>query len=721
MTESLFSSSWYRVAEVRPRLRSHALIHRHLYRGQVWYVLQDRSSGRFHRFSPIANRVIGLMDGKRTLREIWELACERLGDDAPTQDEVIGMLASLHRADVLQTDIRPDMLELHQRHVRQERMKLKQYIQNPLSLRIPLFDPNRLLDWMNPLGRWLFGPVGAGLWLAIMAWAAVVAGQHWGELAKDMSDQLFATENLLLIALVFPFAKMVHEFGHAMALKARGGEVHEMGVMLLVLMPVPYLDASASLAFREKRDRMLVGAAGMLSELALAALALLVWVNVEPGVLRAVAYNVMLVAGVSTLIFNANPLLRFDGYYMFSDLLEIPNLGQRANAHVAFLVKRYLLGVKRALAGLDAPGERSWFFGFAIASFVYRMFITFSIALMVAQQFFVFGTLLAVWSLYISLVMPLGKQLGYLFSSTELHGRRIRSIATVVLVLSGLLAVVFLVPVPSWTRAEGVTVAPPDAAVRPAADGFVTALSAQPGQRVRRGDTLLTTEDPELIARVAVLRAQLSEQLARYQAAYGEPLQMKIIGDEISHLRSRLDEARKRAADLEVRSPLDGVFLMSDAGDAVGQFVRRGELLGYVMDHSRIAIQVVVPQGEIDLVRQMTQRIQLRLVERLPEVLTARVKRVVPAATNQLPGRALTIQGGGELAPDPDPAGGGRDAQARAATALFVLELEIESPQAVPLRHIGSRIYARFEREPEPLAVQWYRVARRTLLSMFNV
>ena len=101
MSESLFSSSWYRVAEVRPRLRSHAVIHRHLYRGQIWYVLQDRSSGRFHRFSPVANLVIGLMDGRRTLREIWETACVQLGDDAPTQDEVIGMLASLHRADVL--------------------------------------------------------------------------------------------------------------------------------------------------------------------------------------------------------------------------------------------------------------------------------------------------------------------------------------------------------------------------------------------------------------------------------------------------------------------------------------------------------------------------------------------------------------------------------------------------------------------------------------------
>ena len=722
MSESLFSGSWYRVAELRPRLRSHALIHRHLYRGQIWYVLQDRSSGRFHRFSPIANMVIGLMDGKRTLREIWELACARLGDDAPTQDEVIGMLSALHRADVLQTDIRPDMQEMHQRNVRQERMKLKQYLQNPLSLRFPLFDPDRLLNWMNPLGRWLFGPAGAVLWLGLMAWAAVVAGQHWGELAKDMSDQLFAPENLLLIALVFPFAKMVHEFGHAMALKARGGEVHEMGVMLLVLMPIPYLDASASLAFREKRDRMLVGAAGMLSELALAALALLVWVSVEPGVVRAVAYNVMLVAGVSTLIFNANPLLRFDGYYIFSDLLEIPNLGQRANAHFAFLVKRYLLGVKRAVAGNDAPGERTWFVSFAVTSFFYRMFITISIALIVAQQFFVFGIVLAIWSLYHALVLPLTKPLGYLFSSLDLRGRRIRTIASTGLVLAVAAAIVFLVPVPSWTRTEGVTVAPQDAGVRAAADGFVSALSAKPGQLVKRGETLFTTEDPDLVARVAILRAQVNEQLARYQAAHNEPMQMKIIGDELTHLRARLVEARKRVAALVIRSPVDGVFVISDAADAVGHFVRRGELLGYVMDRSGITVQVVVPQGDIDLVRQMTRRIQLRLVERIPDVLQAQVKRVVPAATNQLPGRALSTHGGGELAPDPDPASAlGREAQARAATTLFVLELEIDPAHAVPMQNVGSRIYVRFEREPEPLGTQWYRVVRRTLLSMFNV
>ena len=725
MSESLFSSSWYRVAELRPCLRSHALIHRHLYRGQIWYVLQDRSSGRFHRFSPVANVVIGLMDGARTLASIWELACDRLGDDAPTQDEVINILGALHRADVLRTDASPDMQELHERNVEQERVKLKQYIANPLSLRLPLFDPDRLLNWLNPLGRLLFGRPGALLWLATALWAVVTAGQNWPALTRDVSDHLFATENLLLIALVFPFCKIVHEFGHAMAVKARGGEVHEMGVMLLVFMPVPYLDASSSLAFRDKRDRMLVGAAGMLAELSLAALALLVWVNVEPGIVRALAYNVMLVAGVSTVIFNANPLLRFDGYYIFADYLEIPNLGQRANAHFAYLVKRYLLRLKVTPPADDAPGERAWFVAFAIASFCYRISVSISIALMVARQYFIIGVLLAAWSLYNALAVPLGKQIGYLAGSPELRGQRARAIGTVGTTLAIVLVLIFVVPAPSWTRTEGVAVASEDTVLRAASEGFIVAVPVAPRQPVRRGDVLIVSEDPEQGARLQALQAQVNQQQARLAAAFDQPLQRAMLGDELAHLQARLDDARARAAQMVIRSPRDGIFLFADAGDAPGRHVQRGAALGYVLDYSRITVQVVVPQGDIDLVRNMTRRVELRLVENIPGLIQARVKRVVPAATNALPGAALGASGGGELALAPEQGQAGHNAAATAANSVFVFELELESPPApgagAPLRHIGSRIYARFERHPEPIGTQWLRALRRLLLSMFNV
>jgi len=720
MSESLFSSSWYRVAGVRPRLRSHAQIHRHLYRGRVWYVLQDRSTGRFHRFSPVANLVIGLMDGRRTLREIWDVACERLGDDAPTQDEVINIMASLHRADVLQSDAPPDVRELHERHVKQERMRLKQYIQNPLALRVPLFDPERMLARLDPMLRPLFGWAGAVASLLMVAWALVLAGTHWGELTKDVTDQVLAADNLLLMALVYPLTKLVHEFGHAIAAKAKGGEVHEMGVMLLVLMPVPYVDASSSLAFRNKFDRMLVGAAGMISEGLLAAVAMIVWVNVEPGLVRAAAYNVLVIAGVSTVIFNANPLLRFDGYYILADLLEIPNLGQRANAYLGYLVKRHAFGMKTAVAGDTAPGERGWFVGYAVCSFIYRMTVMVGIALLVAGQFFFVGVVLALWSVYSMLALPIGKMAGYLFASAELQEKRSRALTTAGLVVTVAAAIVFLMPAPSWTRTEGVTVAPESAQVRAGADGFISKVIAVPGDRVRMGDALIVAEDAELVARVQVIEAQLREQKARHTAAFDDRVRTQMVREEIAHLEARLATTRERLEGLLVRAPTDGVFLMADARDAPGRFARRGELLGYVMDPPKVLVQVVVPQGDVDLVRLMTRRVELRLVERIPEVLQGRVTRIVPAATDRLPGAALSAQGGGVVSLDPQAANDpGKQSQPKATNTLFVFELELS--ERARLNSIGSRIYVRFEREPEPLGTQWYRDVRRVLLRKFNV
>ena len=720
MTESLFSASWYRVATLRPRLRSHASVHRHSYRGRLWYVLQDRSSARFHRFSPEAYLVIGLMDGRRSLREIWDIACARLGDDAPTQDEVIHILATLHRANVLFTDAPTDLAELQQRRQTQSRMKLRQYISNPLALRIPLIDPDAFVSGLVPWLRPLLGWTGALLWLLLVGTALVLGASQWNELSKGVSDRLLSADNLLLIGLVFPLAKIVHEFGHAIAVKALGGEVHEMGVMLLVLMPVPYVDASASLAFRSKRDRMLVGAAGMLAELLLASLAMFVWLNVQPGLVRALAFNTMMIAGITTVVFNANPLLRFDGYYILSDALEIPNLGQRSNTYLAYLVKRHLLRIKSASMADTAPGERPWFFFFAIASFLYRIFISVAIALLVAQQYFVVGVVLGLWSLNNALVQPLGKKLVFLFSSSELQGRRGRALATVALLALLVVGVVGYLPAPSSTRTEGVAVVPENGHVRSASDGFVKSVQAVNGQFVRRGDVLIVLEDPELNARHRVLQAQLREQQARYAAANTDRVQMSLIRDDIAHIEARRDMAATRVLELVIRSPADGLFMMSNTADAPGKYVRRGDLLAYAVDPQRLAVQVVVPQADIDLVRQMTRRVELRMVERVAEVVTATVRRVVPAATSQLPSLALSAQGGGELSLDP---GAGHDSarpnEAKAATTLFLFELDITTEHR-PLP-IGSRIYARFERTPETMAAQWWRMMRGVLLNRFSV
>lgn len=727
MSESLFSPAWYRVAPLKARLRSHAVLHRHVYRGRLWYVLQDRASARFHRFSPEAYAVIGLMDGQRSLDEIWRIACERLGDDAPTQDEVIQLLATLHRADVLLTDAPPDLDELHERRLTQRSAKRRQTLGNPLALRLPLIDPDAVLTALMPLLRPLLGWAGALLWLALVGGALAAGASHWTELTRNLSDHLLSADNLLLVGLAFTLAKAVHEFGHGLAVKARGGEVHEMGVMLLVLMPVPYVDASASLAFERKRDRMLVGAAGMLTELALAAVALLAWVNLEPGLLRAFAYNLVMIAGLTTVVFNANPLLRFDGYYILSDAIEIPNLGQRANSYLGYLVRRYALGLRRLTPPEAAPGERPWFVAYAIASFVYRMVVSLGIALLVAQQYFVIGVVLGLWSLFNAFLQPLAKRIAYLATGPELEGRRGRALAVTGLVVGALVAVVGWVPVPSWTRTEGVALVPERGHVRAATDGFVKQVLVASGQTVRQGQPLLLLDDPELAARLRVLDAQLREQQARYAAANGDRVQLAMIRDDIAHISARRAHAAARLAELVVRSPADGRFVMDDVADAPGKFVHRGDLLAFAVEPTRLAVQVVVPQADVDLVRQMTRRVELRRPERVAEVLPAQVRRVVPAATSALPSLALSAQGGGELSLDPNAGRGDGKGEAKAegrhevkaASSLFLFELDLGA-EPPPLA-IGGRLYAKFERTPETLAVQGWRALRGLLLSRFSV
>ena len=204
MAESLFSPSWYRVAGLKPKLRRHAHIHRHLYRGQTWYVLQDLSSERFHRFSPSAYLVIGLMDGRRTVQQIWDTALSRLGDDAVSQDEVIQLLSQLHSADVLQCDVPPDTAEMFRRHERQTRQVRTRKILSVFAWQIPLFDPERLLERFIPWVRPLFGWFGLGLWLLVVGGAMVLASTHWPELSENVLDQVLMPQNLLLLWLLFP-------------------------------------------------------------------------------------------------------------------------------------------------------------------------------------------------------------------------------------------------------------------------------------------------------------------------------------------------------------------------------------------------------------------------------------------------------------------------------------------------------------------------------------
>ena len=715
MSEALFSPSWYRVATLAPRLRSHAQLHRHQYRGQTWYVLQDRSNERFHRFSPAAYAFIGLMDGQRTVQDIWELVSTKLGDDAPTQPEVVQLLSQLHATDVLQCDIPPDIAELLHRHERTQQKKWQRRLMSIFAWQFPLFDPERLLQTFLPLVRPFFGWGGVVLWLGIVIPALLIGAAHWSDLTANLLDRITTPQNLVLLWFLFPVIKALHEFGHAFTVKVFGGDVHEMGMMLLVFSPVPYVDASASSAFSSKWQRAVVGAAGMIVELVIASVAMYVWVSVEPGTVRTLAYNTIMIAGISTVMFNGNPLLRFDGYYMLADLIEIPNLGQRGNKYLGYLCERYPFGREEAEVPHATPGERAWFVGYSVSAFIYRVFVVFAILMFLTDQWFALGMFFAMVTALTWFVLPLGKGLSYLFTSPRIRRVRGRAIAVTTGAMAIILVALCFTPAPFRTRAEGVVWIPDEAIVRAGADGFVERVVGIPGSKVTRGDVLVVCHDSVLTTQLTVLEAQLREIEARIREQIPENLvKAKILEEEKHYIEEKLARTREQVQDLVITAKVDGTLVVSRVEDLPGRFVHRGDVLAHVVDLKTLTVRTVVDQTDIDLIRHSTKNVQVRLAERLASPIDAGVTRLVPAASDELPSLALGSEGGGQVPMDPkDPKG------QKAMRKVFQVDLQL--PVELGIVNVGGRVYVRFDHGWAPLMAQWYRQGRQLFLSRFNV
>lgn len=715
MSESFFSASWYRVEGLRPRLRSHLRVHRHQYRGHTWYVLQDLATDRFHRFSPEAYALIGLMDGRRTVHEIWEQASERLGDEAPTQHDVIGLISQLHAGDALLFDQAPDMAELSNRSATQVRRKRYNQLANLFSWRSPLCDPDRFLTRWLPLVRPFISKMGLVLWTALVMGGVVLGGIHWPDLSHNFFDQALAPQNLVWLWLLFPLLKLCHELGHGFMAKAFGAEVHELGVMMLVCTPVPYVETTAAWGFRNKWHRILVSGAGMMVELALASLALLVWINAEPGVVRMLAYNTILIAGVSTVIFNANPLLRFDGYFMLMDFLEIPNMKHRAGRYFAYLTERYLLGQHEAELPEATVGERIWFVLYGAASSLYRIVVVVGILLFLGDQMPLLAVLFALFTGGMLVVVPIGKGLSFLLTSPRLHLIRARALATVVCLVAALAGVVGFIPVPFRTVTEGVVWLSDEAMVRAGTDGFVDRVVARPGSHVEAGEVLLLCTNVELRAQLSVLEARLQELRARHtEQEPTDRTKAQILEEEMKYVTQERDRIRERVDYLVVRSKQAGTFVVPREQDLPGKYVHQGDLIGQVLDLRTVTVRTLVPQQEIDLVRHQLEGVEVRLAEQVAKAQPASLVRLVPAATNQLPSPALGSQGGGQapLAPADD----------KGLTALDrFFQADLTLPNSMALLDAGGRAYVRFDHGAMPLMSQWIRQLRQLFLARFNV
>jgi putative peptide zinc metalloprotease protein len=727
-----FSDLWYRVEGTSPRLSPHAHVTRQLHPAGVSFIVEDPAGAAYYRITEPAAFFLGLLDGDRTVGEAWDSCVAQRGDEAPTQRECLDLLGKLQLYGLLlgELPLAPDMVAERKRQAREKRVA--QTTGKGLFPNLPLINPEPFLERHRRFFERCFSGWGLAAWLLVVATALyhVLARWSYRDDARNFVG-LLDPDNLLLLSVGFLVMRSLHELGHAAACKARGGRVTEIGLMMIAfVLPIPYCDASSSWRFERARDRVLVAAAGVLTEVFFAAIAAIIWSYTSAPWLVSLCFNIMVLSGVTTIVFNLNPLLRYDGYYILSDLLGIPNLAQKSRQLWQYMVQRVAFGAR----AVRPPEVRSAGEGWILAVYgtlatPYRLFVMVSILMVVASRYLGLGMALAAVLVAVWVVWPLVKAVGFMVSAPQLIGHRPRAIGVTLGALALLLGVLGLVPAPAGSVASGVIGPAVQRPVRVPEGGFLVRAAAAPGAAVGADQALFEFESRELMTDLAMARARLKKAEAEYNKASlrGTRPEERVAAREVENARAERDRLEQRAGALEILAPASGTFVVAnpsvlDPANLEGRYFKRGTLLGFVSSLDDRIVRVAVSDKEAAYIfrqsdiaaalrRGEADTIELPVRIRVPgqfgETVRGHSARRVPAGSRDLPDASLGTAAGGAFAPDPDDSSGHRT-----LVPLFVLE--IRGDAALPESwKPGLRASVRFDLPPEPLLSQWWRRAQQ--------
>lgn len=706
------SPLWHRVADLVPRLRPTVRV-RHRGEGEAArHLLADTLTGRHHLLDEAAWAFVGRFDGRRSIGELWQWLGEN-GRQPPTQHEIVEWLSRLDAAGLLQCDRLPDLAGLLRGQEREERRHRQARI-NPLSWRLPLGDPGRWLVRLDPLGRLLAHPLLLLAALLLVLLGAAQALLEGPALLADVRQRLASPVFLASVWAVYPLMKALHELGHALAVRHFGAEVRHVGIAVIYLLPAPYVDASAASGLARRRERAAVALAGIAIELVLAALGVLAWSVLQPGPVRDLALTLALVGVGSTLLANANPLVRMDGYHVLADLLDLPNLASRSRSAWLEALRSALLRQLRPQRARPGRAQRlalalhaplAWLFGVGVAV---------SVVLWLAPVSAMLALLVAALSGWTLLLRPLLQLMRWLAGAPELGGRRLRVALQLLLPGATLLAVLLWLPLPHATVAEAVAWMPEEALVRAPADGEIVAVQAADRQRVEFGAPLLRLHSPALQVERAEVHAQrialeieaLQQQIrhpagAARAEARAQALQQQ--EDELSRRLAQLDSASRRAGQLRWIAPERLV---------AGRIVSRGEVLGHVLAGDRLIARVAVPGERVADLMRGVQAVEVLALEAPARPQAGRWDGVLPQTALRLPVRALGSSGGGAIEVDPADAEGLR-------TLAPVAVIDVGVP-ALAADRLGGRLKVRFDHGPRPLGGRLLEALQRLVLGRFG-
>ena len=712
-TDPLFSAEWYRVSDLKPWLASDVAAYRHVYRGVPCFVLHRRATGDHYRVDLPTYELIQALTGRISVDEVWRLGVERYDEKAPSQNEFLNLLADLHQAEIISIGRRLETDALFSRQQEKRSKDRRSRYTNPLYLRFPLFDPDKLLSKIQPAFSILFKRNILALWSISIVLVGMACLPDAAELVKGIDKTTFTDPSTLFFAiLMWPILKAIHEFAHGVAVKHHGGEVHEVGVAVMVLFPIPYIDASASAVFPNKWHRIMVSSAGIMADITLCALALLVW-SFTNGILSHLALVAVVMTGLSTLLFNGNPLLKFDGYYILADYLEIPNLAERSRSFIRSRVGNKVFGLKSATREVDRR-EGVWLSLYCVAASVYRFLLTLSIAWMLSAKFLLFGALLAIYAIFTSILWPTVGFFNRLWCNPSVSRTRLVTAAITFPIVA--FVVLGLLPAPSVNTVQGVVWLPDDAIVRVDSECEIQAVHAVNGSSVREGQPLFECYNPYVSQNTRIILSERDELIAEQSGLLKDDIvRYQQIQQELESNSLRLKDAKNRESALVVFAKSNGQFVIEGEFELIGRMLPAGALVAYLIPetHTR-TIRLALPESTSDA-ELAWQEIRIRARNSGGDLLThtSHVTHLSEIATHHVPSTALTKIGGGDLKASVV------DKHVQLDEPAF--DVEIAWPVTADPLPIGSLVSVKLKGESKPLGAQWLRSWQRAFLGRVKV
>ena len=637
------------IGSTRIELRGDLIFTPQLSGEQPYYMIEDPMNSRFFRLGLEEYSFVSLLDGDTSIREALSQLSTVMPNHRLTDIDTVAICRWLVELNLADSAEAADASRLAATAEALENKKaLGRW--NPLVFRLPLCRPDRAFETITKWCGWLHSSFAMLAWLILVSIGVYFVCADWTHFVSS-SRGIFGPQNWVWLVLCWVVLKIVHETSHGIVCKRYGGTVREMGVLFILFAPLAYVDVTSSWRFRSRWQRIHVAAAGMYSELFIAAIAAIVWANVGSGWLSHLCFNIVIMSSVTTLLFNANPLMKFDGYYILSDLLGIPNLYVNGQQYMQYWARRYLFGIRSDLpAWSGAKGFVTRVYG--VTSLLWRVLICISLTLAAATLFHGGGIVLACLAAVLWIGQPAWKLIRYLvYGKPGEQPNRLRFLLTTGIGVGTCAAIMILVPWPAASVAPAIVEYSPLTVVRAGANGFVRKLDVETGQRVKAGQIIAVLQNRELRTELADLELSIEQSKIRSRQLeqQNELAECQAEFENRRSLIKQRTEKLSQVAQLTIHAPCDGTIIYCEPNELIGNYVKTGDEIFSIGDDNDKELRLSIAQSDLDaFAAQLGKPIRVDFTG--AAVTQMRLTKIIPRANLTPIHPALTTVNGGPLA-----------------------------------------------------------------------